>query len=273
MSFEAKTLRIAIEGAVARLSLNRPDKANALDLDAWRELPRACAWIGAQPQVRVAIIEGEGRNFCAGIDLSALVHLQQQVAAAGCASRGAEAVLGFIEHAQAAFNAIEQLRVPVIAAIHGACVGAGVDLIAACDLRLAAADARFCIKEADLAVVADVGTIQRLRHVIGYAQLAELTYSAETFDAPRALALGLVSRVCESREALAAAALALAQNLAAKSPVTMRGIKRNLLWARDHSVGDGLAYTAAWNAGMLIGEDIREAVAAAGARRTAKYRD
>ena len=273
MSFNPKTLRINCEGAVAWLYLNRPDKANSMDLAMWQELPQALAWLGAQAPVRAVVLAGEGRHFCAGIDISVLAHLGGQVAQAGCASRGAEHVLAFVEHAQAAFNALEALRVPVIAAVHGACVGAGVDMIAACDLRLAAADARFCIKEVDLAVVPDVGTIQRLRHVIGFANVAELSYTAETFDASRAQALGLVSRVCESRDAMWSAAGELARTIAGKSPVTVRGIKRNLLWARDHDVADGLAYTAAWNAGMLIGEDAREAQAAYAAKREPKFRD
>jgi len=187
--------------------------------------------------------------------------------------RGREQVLAFIEKAQQAITAVEKCAVPVIAAIHGACVGGAVDLIAACDLRLASRDARFCIKEIDLAVVPDVGTLQRLSHVIGYSQTAELTYSAETFDADKALALGLVSRVLEDKDALLAAATELATTIASKSPATVRGIKRNLVFARDHSVPDGLAYTAAWNAGMLTGEDLSEALAAFKAKRAAVFAD
>ncbi len=271
-AFTAETLIVERQGAVAWLRLNRPDKGNALDLAMWRELPAALAWLNAQPEVRVVVIAGEGRHFCCGIDLSALSHLYCLVDAA-CEARGREKLLAFIEQAQAAFNAVETLRVPVIAAIHGGCLGAGVDLIAACDLRLAAGDARFSIKEVDWAVVPDVGTLQRLRHVIGQSALAELSYTGETFDAGRALALGLVSRVCASKEQLWLDAAALAQTIAAKSPLTVRGIKRNLLWSRDHNTADGLAYVAAWNASMVVSADGREALAAANERRSPVFDD
>lgn len=265
--------RVAIEGAVGWLWFNRPKVANAIDLKGWDELPAAVNWLAAQTGVRSIVLAGEGRHFCAGIALEILDQLLGYTASADRATRGREQVLAFIEKAQQAISAVEKCPVPVIAAIHGACVGGAVDLIAACDLRLASGDARFCIKEIDLAVVPDVGTLQRLTHVIGYAQTAELSYGAETFDAPRALALGLVSRVLDDKEALLQAATALAAAIASKSPATVRGIKRNLVFARDHSVPDGLAYTAAWNAGMLTGEDLAEALAAFKAKRAAVFVD
>lgn len=268
-----ETVRIEQDGAVARLILNRPQSANALDRRMWEELPRALEWLGTQRGVRVAILHGEGRHFTAGIDLSVIEWLQTLVADPQRATRGREDILAFIERAQHAFNAIEAAPFPVIAAIHGACIGGGVDLIAACDLRLCTRDARFCVKEVDLAVVPDVGTIQRLQHVVGYSVAAELSYTAETFDGARALAMGLVSRVCETREDLMQLAAELATTITAKPPTTVRGIKRNLLWARDHSVQDGLAYAASWNAGMLVGEDLREALAAYAGKRAALYPD
>ena len=268
-----ETVRLVADGPIARLSFNRPNNANAFDRSMWDELPRALEWIGTQRSLRVVVLSGEGKHFTGGIDLSVVSWLMELTADPQRATRGREDVLAFIEKAQHAFNAIERCPVPVIAAIHGACVGAGVDLIAACDLRLCSADARFCVKEIDLAVVPDVGTLQRLSHVIGYSATAELSYSAETFDAQRALALGLVSRVCENKEALLEAAHRLAQDIASKPPTTVRGIKRNLLWSRDHSVHDGLAFVATWNAAMLVGEDLAEAVAAAQQKRNAIFPD
>lgn len=268
-----ETVRLVADGAIARLSFNRPDNANAFDRRMWDELPRALEWIGTQRSLRVVVLSGEGKHFTGGIDLSVVAWLQELTADPRRATRGREDVLAFIERAQHAFNALERCPVPVIAAIHGACVGAGVDLIAACDLRLCSADARFCVKEVDLAVVPDVGTLQRLSHVIGYSATAELTYSADTFDAQRALALRLVSRVLESKDALLEAANRLAQDIAGKPPTAVRGIKRNLLWSRDHSVQDGLAFVATWNAAMLVGEDLAEALAAAKQKRKAIYPD
>ena len=268
-----KTLRIDLDGPVAWLRLNRPDKANAMNLAMWDELPEAARWLDAQAQVRVVILCGEGGNFTAGIDLEVLMHLGQNVIKPGCGGRAREALRAWIVKAQASFSAMENLRVPVIAAIHGACYGAGIDVIAACDLRYATFDAKFCIKEVDLAVVADVGTLQRMRHVIGLAPLAELTYSAEIFDGHRALALGMVTAAFETKEALFEKAETMARSVAAKSPLTVRGIKRNLLYSRDHSVAEGLEYAAGWNAAMLVSDDATEALAAYLQKRTAIFAD
>jgi enoyl-CoA hydratase/carnithine racemase len=268
-----ETIRIEAEGSIAHLWLNRPESANALDLRMWDELPRALDWLGAEPGVRAVILSGAGKHFTGGIDLGVVEWLRAQGSDPQRLTRGREAVLAFIERAQRAFTSVERLRVPVIAAIHGACIGGGVDLLAACDLRLCTRDARFSVKEVDLSIVADVGTLQRLRHVIGYAATAELSYTGATFDGGRALELGMVSRVYDSHEALMDGAAQLARTIAEKSPVTVRGIKRNLLWARDHTVQDGLAYTAAWNAAMLLGEDLQEALAARAGKRSPRFAD
>ncbi|AXQ31833.1 enoyl-CoA hydratase [Solimonas sp. K1W22B-7] len=260
-----------MDGHIGRVGLCRPDKANAFDLAMWEELPAAFAWLSGQQGLRVAILFGEGRHFCAGIDLSVIRHLLELASGNACSARGREALLAFIERVQAAFNAIEGLRVPVIAEIQGACIGAGVDLIAACDMRLCTVDARFSIKEADLGVVPDVGTIQRLRHVLGYSVLAELSYTAQHFDGQEARKLGLVSQVHESPDTLREAVNRLAATIASKSPVALRGIKRNLLWARDRSVADGLSYVAAWNAAMMPGEDLRESLDAVQQKRAPSY--
>lgn len=267
------TLRLDWIDSIAHLVFTRGDKANAMNLIFWDEFPQAIAEVNAHKSARALVIRGEGRHFTAGIDIEALARLGKVVSGDGCPARAREEVLHFVEHAQAAFNAVERLRIPVIAAVQGACVGAGVDLLGACDIRLCAADARFCIKEADLAVVPDVGTLQRLRHVISLGALAELTYTAETFDATRARDIGLVSRVYPDVDALIAGANAMATLIASKSPITTRGIKRNLQFSRDHTVADGLAYAAAWNAGMLISEDSREAVMAQAQKRAPKFAD
>ncbi len=270
---EFETVIVEVDGAIARLKMNRPEKGNALDRRMWAEFPQALDWLAKQRHVRAIVISGEGRHFTAGIDLSVVEWLHTLVEDPSRATRSREDILAFIEQCQDAFSAIERNPVPVIAAISGACIGGGVDLISACDLRLCASDAKFSIKEIDLAVVPDVGTIQRLRHVIGYSALAELSYSGETFDAERAKSLGLVSRVCGSRDELMAAADKLAREIASKSPSTTRGIKRHLLWSREHSVRDGLDYVASWNSAMLVGEDLKEAVSAYLQKRTATFED
>ena len=162
---------------------------------------------------------------------------------------------------------------PVIAAIHGACIGGGIDMIGACDLRYCTVDARFSIKEVDLAVTADVGTLQRLRHVVGLARLTELAYTGETFDGRKAKAIDLVGEAYETREELMTQVEQLALRIAAKSPITVRGIKHNLLYSRDHSVQEGLEMVAAWNTSMLVSDDLTEAVSAHLQKREAKFAD
>jgi enoyl-CoA hydratase/carnithine racemase len=267
-----KTIQVRVDDHIGHLVLNRPDKANAMSVEMWNELPQAAAWLGQQAGVRVVILSGEGKHFTAGIDVSALAQLGSD-AARGCPSRGREKLLDFIQRAQASLSSLEQLRVPVIAAIHGACYGAGVDLIAACDMRLATRDAKLCIKEVDMAVVPDVGTIQRLLPIIGLGRLTELVYTAEVFDGTQAQSMGLVTRVFDTREDLQAGAERLARTIAAKSPLTVRGIKRSLLWSRDHDVRDGLDMVAVWNSSMLLSHDLTEALSASLQKREAKFAD
>lgn len=265
MTFQ--TLAIESDGAVAWLRLNRPQRANALDRASFAELAEACEWIDRQPDLRAVILAGEGRHFCAGADVSLLEGLLQIGSAHGCAAEARDVVRREILRLQASVSAIERLRIPVIAAVHGACIGAGIDLIAACDLRYAMNDAQFCIKEVDMGIVADVGTLQRLRHVIGMPMLSELTYTAETFSGVRAQQIGLIGRAHESRDALYSAVGELARRIATKSALTVRGIKHNLLYARDHTVDDALDYVATWNASALLSNDALHAVQSARAAR------
>ncbi|WP_293001203.1 crotonase/enoyl-CoA hydratase family protein [Nevskia sp.] len=267
------TLKIELDGPVARLILNRPDKANAMSEPMWAELPQAAAWLNAQPQVRVVILTGAGRHFTAGIDLEVLHSLSAKVLKPGCPARARESLRDWILWAQNSLTAIENIRVPVIAEIQGACVGGGVDLASACDLRYSTVDAKFCIKEVDLAVVADVGTLQRLAPIIGHGRLTELTYTGETFTGAKAEKIGLVSEAFATAEALHAHVDALARSLAAKSPLTLRGIKKNLLYSRDHTVAEGLEYAAGWNAAMLVSDDLAEAVGAFLQKRAPTFAD
>ncbi|MGD9915599.1 MAG: crotonase/enoyl-CoA hydratase family protein [Rhizobiaceae bacterium] len=263
--------RLDRNGPVAILSLNRPDKANGMTPDFWADLPRLMDALARDETVRVAIIRGEGRHFTGGMDLATFA----DVAALfnNEPGRAAYALRDMILRLQDAFNAIERARFPVIAAIHGACIGAGIDMITACDLRLAAQDASFSIEEIHIGMAADVGTLQRLPKLIAPAVAAELAYTGRRFSAEEARAIGLVSQVLADREVLDAAALQLAQDIAARSPLAIAGIKRNLAYARDHSVADGLDYVATWNAGMLRGGELTSAVQAKLAKTQAVFAD
>jgi enoyl-CoA hydratase len=259
------------DGPIAILSLNRPDKANGMTPDFWADLPRLMDALGRDETVRVAIIRGEGKHFTGGMDLAAFADIAKLFESEP--GRAAYAMRDTILRLQEAFNAIERARFPVIAAVHGACIGAGIDMITACDLRLAAEDAYFSVEEIHIGMAADVGTLQRLPKLIAPGIAAELAYSGRRFMADEARAIGLVSQVALDRAALDRTALELARDIAAKSPLAIAGIKRNLAYARDHSVADGLDYIATWNAGMLRGGELMSAVQAKMAKTKAVFAD
>lgn len=263
--------RVERHGAVVHLAMNRPQRSNAMSPDFWSGLPRLMGELGRDPSVRCAVISGEGRNFTGGMDLSAFADIARLFE--NEPGRAAYAMRETILALQEAFNAIERVPFPVIAAIHGACIGAGVDLITACDMRIASADAYFAIEEIHIGMAADVGTLQRLPKLIAPAVAAELAYTGRRATAEEARAFGLVSAVHADREAVLAAAFELAQAVAAKSPLAIAGIKRNLAYARDHSVADGLDYIATWNGGMLRGGDLMAAVQAKMEKQAAEFPD
>ena len=267
-----ETLSLSASAAVAVLELNRPDKANAMNLPMWSELREALAWIDAAPEVRVAVIRGAGRHFCAGIDLDLLRNIREQIADP-CAGRAAEKLRRLILEMQEALTAIERCRKPVLAAVHGACVGAGVDLVSACDMRYCSADATFSIKEVDVGMTADVGTLQRLPKLIGEGMVRELAYTGRGVSGQEAKDIGLVNRCHADPETLMRETLALAAAIAAKSPLAVRGCKEMITYARDHSVADALNYVATWNAAMLMSADLTEAIDAGRARREPRFRD
>lgn len=260
---------ISRDGPVAILSMNRPDKANGMTPDCWTDLPRIMDALGRDESVRVAIIRGEGKHFTGGMDLATFASLNDLFSQEP--GRAAYAMRDLILALQDAFTAIERARFPVIAAVHGACIGAGIDMITACDLRIAAEGAYFSIEEIHIGMAADVGTLQRLPKLIAPAVAAELAYTGRRFEAQEARAIGLVSQVLETRKALDEAALQLARSIAAKSPLAIAGIKKNLAYARDHSVADGLDYVATWNAGMLRPTDLMTAIQAKMAKTEAAF--
>ncbi|KAH9328786.1 hypothetical protein KI387_000894, partial [Taxus chinensis] len=254
---------------VFHLIMNRPSHRNALDAHFYSEFPRALAALDENPSVRVIILTGSGKHFCSGIDLSILgTQLQSHTADAnangGCDDQGRlrEKIRRNIKHMQAAITALEKCRKPVIAAIHGACIGAGVDIITACDIRYCSQDAYFSVKEIDLAITADLGTLQRLPKLIGEGNAMELALTGRKVDASEAKDLGLVQNVFPSKESMEARVGSIAEDIAAKSPLSVVGIKAVLVRSRDMSVEQGLDYVATWNAAMLLSNDLKEALTA-----------
>jgi enoyl-CoA hydratase len=267
---EFETLTVETKDGIGWLRLDRPKQANALNAALWRELREAVDALDADPTVRVVVLSGNGRNFCAGIDLTMLGSL---LSGHEDRARAAEDLRRTILDLQDVLTSVERCRVPVIAAIQGACIGAGLDLAAACDLRYATEDAKFVIKEIDMAVVADVGALQRLPRIVGEGVTRELAYTGRTVLGTEALALRLVNGVYPDVDALTAGVDELAASLAAKPPLALRGTKHSITYARDHTVADGLEQVATWNAGMLVSNDLTEALQALQEGRAPVYRD
>jgi len=253
--------RIAVEigEGVAHVELARPDKFNAMDRDMFAAIGDTFRALGRDPAVRAILLSARGKHFTAGLDLE---YAAKQFAPTDCPGRAAESRLRHIEWLQDCFGAAEAARAPVVAAIHGGCIGAGVDLASACDLRVASADAFFQVAEVDVAITADLGTLQRLGYLIPQGVLRELTYTGRRMGAEEAARYGLVNQLAADRDAAIAAGLALARVIAAKSPLAVAGAKKSLNHSRGRTVEEGLRDVALWNAATLVSADLTEAVRA-----------
>jgi len=265
-----ETLELNIDQQVATVSLNRPDKANAMNAAMWDELQTCFEWLDEEPSVRVIILAGNGKNFCSGIDLGMFGSVTGSITEH---ARRAEALRRTILRLQDNLSAIENCRKPVLAAIHKACIGGGIDMTCCCDMRYASNDAYFSIREIDIGMTADVGTLQRLPKIIPDAIVRELAYTGRSMSADEAKEVGFINRVFEDRETLLQEVTAIARDIASKSPLAIRGTKEMLLYSRDHSVSQGLNYIATWNAGMLSQTDMGEALQAQMEKKQASFED
>ncbi|MCP5419778.1 MAG: crotonase/enoyl-CoA hydratase family protein [Gammaproteobacteria bacterium] len=265
-------LTSAVEGHILHIQLYRPQKANALNGVLWHEIRQVFVWADRNPEVRVILLSGAGKYFCAGIDFELIGTVFEEVNALA-PGRKEERLRQLIVDLQEAFTALEACRKPVLAAVHGLCLGAGLDLIAACDMRYASREAKFSLKEVDLGIVADVGSLQRLPRLMGEGLVRELAFTGREMEAGEAQSLGLVNRVFDNPQELLAGVRALARTIAAKSPLTVRGIKEVMNYNRDHSVADGLRYVAALNSALLLSADCQEAVLAAMEKRPPEFPD
>ena len=266
------TISVGFSDGIADIRLNRAERSNAMNEAMWQELRTAFIWADATPAVRVVILSGEGRNFCAGIDLAMLGGVAEAVANKDPA-RSREALRHLILDLQDCLSRIERCRKPVLAAINGACVGGAVDLAVCCDMRYAASGAQFSVREIDVGMTADVGTLQRLPRLVPDGMVRELAYTGRNVEADEAQRIGLVNRVFDTPQALAEGVRQIAQGIAAKSPLAIRGTKEMLNYGRDHSVADGLNYVATWNAAMLMSADLDESMSALREKRLPKFAD
>lgn len=263
---------LSVENHIATVQFNRPDKANALNKAAWGEMKTIFEDLDKNEEVRVVILSGQGKHFCSGIDLELLMSFQQ-LNQMDCEARKREELKEVILWLQSCINAIENCRKPVLAAVHRACIGGGLDIVAACDMRYCSEDAFFSLKEIDLGLVADLGVLQRLPKLISPGLVAEMAYTARDLPAQEAVQAGLVNAVFNSKDQLLEEVRAIALTISQKSPLVVRGIKQHLLHTRDHSVDEGLKHVANWNAGMLFSNDILEAFQAQMEKRLPKFKN
>jgi enoyl-CoA hydratase len=270
MSYSCFNLDIA--GGIAHLRFSRPEKFNSFTPDFWRELPAAINDISDNAKARVIVLSAEGKHFTAGMDISVFMSGALDAPAEN-REVAAEAFSHHVKALQATFSALENARQPVLAAIQGGAVGAGVDLVSACDCRYASADAFFCVQETAIGMTADVGTFPRLTKIIPEGWARQIAYTAERLPAAKAKAIGLVNEVFDTHDALLAGVMEIAGKVAAHSPLAVTGCKRMINYARDHSTADALDYIALWNAAMLRAADIKESYVAKSESRAPVFAD
>jgi len=250
-------LEVTHEGHVATLWLNRPDKHNAMSEDMWADIPAAVDDLNADDGVRVIVLAGRGPSFTVGIDVNLLASLQPQGRSA--AESNMTLYKKILELQQTA-SCFANSPKPVIAATHGYCLGAGIDLITACDIRLATADAVFSVRETKMGLVADIGSLQRLPGIVGAGVTAEMAYTGGDYQAIWAKERGLVNEVYEDPTTLITATQNLADEIAANSPLVTRGIKKVLSAGEGRTTDEALDYVAQWNSSFLFSNDLMEAV-------------
>ncbi len=263
------TLEVKQEGHIAHVVLNRPDAMNSMIPEFWTELPAAIREIDDEGNARVIVISSTGKHFSAGMDLSVFLNMKEDFK--GDPSRRAERMRRMVMLLQDSFTAIEQARMPVIGAVQGGAIGGAVDLLSACDMRYCTQDAFFTIKETQLGMTADVGTLQRLPKLIPIGIVKELAYTGRNFGAAEAQQLGFVNQVFDDQESLLDAVMKIAQQIAMNSPLAVSGTKTMINYAAEHTVAESLTYMATWQAGMFQMEDVFKAMEAQKTKTLPEY--
>jgi enoyl-CoA hydratase len=265
---EKDPFKVEQDGHIVWLTLNRPDNRNTMGFAFFEELTRHFQRFDEDSSVRVVVIKAEGKSFSAGLDLTEFGPLLS----GGIGADVREALRKTILKCQEGMNAVERCRKPSIAAVHSHCIGGGVDLLSACDIRIAAKDAVFSIRETRMGLIADLGTLQRLPRIIGHGWFGELALTGRDFTAQEALQMGFVTRICQDQQGLYEEAKGIASRIAACPPLAVQGAKDAILYSRDHGVYAGLHYVAQKNAAALPSEDVIEAVKAFMEKRTPVFK-
>jgi enoyl-CoA hydratase len=262
-----KSFKVSKNAGVAEIALARPERSNALTTEFVQELPAAASELENAGDTRVILLSGEGKHFCSGMDLTFFAGDMLNTNEPRERERFRRLVIVF----QEALSALEKSRIPVIAAIHGACVGAGIDLISACDMRFGSKDAFFCVQEVNLGIMADMGTLQRLPKLMPEGIVRELAYSGDRFDSQRAMDCGLLNNVFDSQDEMLTSVRALCERIASRSPLAVAATKEAITFVRDHSVEDALQYAASWQAAIFDKNQILKAIEAQKNRTNVEY--
>lgn len=265
---------VEVADKVAHIRLSRPEELNSMVREFWNELPRIVRELDRRGDVRAIVVSSTGKHFCAGMDLSVFASEDSGLGdGPGEMGRVRARLRQTALMLQESFTAFEKARMPVLVAIQGGCIGGAVDMVTAADMRYASADAFFVVQEINIGMTADVGTLQRLPKIIPDGVARELAYTGRRMSAERALEVGLVNQVFETHEELVSGVLAIAQEIASKSPLAVWGTKEMLLYSRDHSVADSLDHIATWQTGMFQPSDMIESFAAKAEGRDPVYPD
>lgn len=266
-----ESMRVERAGGIADVCMIGPGKGNAMGPAFFRELPELFTSLDRDETVRAVVVRGDKGTFTYGLDLNAMAgSLGPHLAPGNLATERAR-LLDLILDMQRGFDAVERCRKPVIAAVAGPCIGGGVDLVSACDVRLASRDVKFSVREVKVAIVADMGSLQRLPRIIGHGHTRELAFTGRNIDAERALRIGLVNDIYDDEAQLLDAARAMAREIADNPAVVVQGIKQVLSFGESARIADGERFVAVWNAAFLASTDLQEAMTAFMERRPPKF--
>lgn len=261
IQFDYSCFNVSIIDHVAHVQLSRADQMNTMNQAFWKELPNVIGQIDRQSLARVIVISSTGKHFSAGMDLSVFSD-PNAVPMAGDPGRMGENLRRVVMQLQDSLSSLERARIPVLVAIHGGCIGGALDMVCAADCRYASEDAFFTIKETELGMTADVGTLQRFPKLVSQGMVRELAYTGRKFSANEAESMGLVNKVFPDQESLVKGVMEIAAHIAANSPLAVVGCKEMLNYSRDHSVEDSLRYMATWQSGMFRQDDMMKSFVA-----------
>jgi enoyl-CoA hydratase len=267
-----KSFNVTLENKVAHVQFSRPEAMNSMDKAFWQELPACMRDIESQTDARVIVISSTGKHFSAGMDLGVFSDTSTMPQSKD-PSRMAEGLRRLVLQLQDSLSTLEEVRLPVLTAIQGGCIGGALDLACASDSRYCTADAYFTIKETELGMTADVGTLQRLPKLIPAGIVKELAFTGRKFAAGEAQQFGLVNRVYDDQESMLVGVMEIATQIAVNSPLAVTGCKEMLNYSRDHTVEDSLKYMATWQAGMFRPNDMMKTFQAKAMKTQAEYED